>query len=77
MSGKDAQLLPDIYDPAFIHADVDLVTIAGRLKDSRSARLYLYGPPDDKADRLLGCACATVRGVQDEMYNRTHGLYIQ
>lgn len=45
MGGKDAQSLPDIYDPVFIHADVDLAGIATRLKDSRSARLCLYGPP--------------------------------
>ncbi|CAM5377463.1 ATP-dependent zinc metalloprotease FtsH [Rhodanobacter lindaniclasticus] len=37
--------LPDIYDPAFINADVDLAGIAERLKDTRSARLCLYGPP--------------------------------
>lgn len=45
VGGKGAQQLPDIYDPAFIHADVDLARIAERLKDSRSARLCLYGPP--------------------------------
>lgn len=45
VGGKDAQALPDLYDPAFIHADVDLAAIATRLKDSRSARLCLYGPP--------------------------------
>lgn len=45
VGGKDAQQLPDIYDPAFINADVDLVAIAERLKDSRSARMCLYGPP--------------------------------
>ncbi|WP_426664483.1 AAA family ATPase [Rhodanobacter aciditrophus] len=45
VGGKDAQQLPDIYDPAFINADVDLKGIAERLKDVRSARLCLYGPP--------------------------------
>lgn len=45
LGSKDAQSLPDIYDPAFINADVDLAAIATRLKDSRSARLCLYGPP--------------------------------
>jgi len=45
MGGMEAQQLPDIYDPAFIHADVDLAAIAERLKDVRSARLCLYGPP--------------------------------
>jgi len=45
VNGKDAQQLPDIYDPALINADVDLAAITERLKDSRSARLCLYGPP--------------------------------
>ncbi|CAM5381378.1 AAA family ATPase [Rhodanobacter lindaniclasticus] len=45
VGSKDAQQLPDIYDPAFINADVDLAGIAERLKDTRSARLCLYGPP--------------------------------
>ncbi|TAL86888.1 MAG: AAA family ATPase, partial [Rhodanobacter sp.] len=45
VGGKNAQQLPDFYDPAFINADVDLAAIAERLKDSRSARLCLYGPP--------------------------------
>lgn len=45
LASKDAQRLPDLYDPAFINADVDLAAIAERLKDSRSARLCLYGPP--------------------------------
>jgi SpoVK/Ycf46/Vps4 family AAA+-type ATPase len=44
IGSKDAQQLPDVYDPAFIHADADLPGIAERLKDSRSARLCLYGP---------------------------------
>jgi SpoVK/Ycf46/Vps4 family AAA+-type ATPase len=37
--------LPEVYDPAFIHADVDLAEVAEGLKDSRAARLCLYGPP--------------------------------
>ncbi|KZC42350.1 hypothetical protein RHOFW510R12_02925 [Rhodanobacter sp. FW510-R12] len=45
VGAKDARSLPDIYDPAFINADVDLAEIAVRLKGSRSARLCLYGPP--------------------------------
>lgn len=45
VGGKGAQALPDIYDPAYINADVDLAGIAERLKDARSARLCLYGPP--------------------------------
>lgn len=45
MGSMEVQQLPDIYDPAFIHADVDLAAMAERLKDVRSARLCLYGPP--------------------------------
>lgn len=45
VGSKDVQSLPEIYDPAFINADVDLAGIAERLKDARSARLCLYGPP--------------------------------
>lgn len=37
--------LPEIYDPAFIHADVDLSRIATGLVTARSGRLCLYGPP--------------------------------
>ncbi|WP_172425078.1 ATP-binding protein [Vandammella animalimorsus] len=41
--GPDAP--PEIYDPAFIHADADLAAIASGLQTARSARLCLYGPP--------------------------------
>ncbi len=37
--------LPDIYDPAFIHADADLAQLASGVKRSKAARLCLYGPP--------------------------------
>ncbi len=37
--------LPEIYDPAFIHADADLSCIATGLVTARSGRLCLYGPP--------------------------------
>lgn len=37
--------LPEIYDPAFIHADADLSCIATGLVSARSGRLCLYGPP--------------------------------
>jgi SpoVK/Ycf46/Vps4 family AAA+-type ATPase len=33
VDSKDAQQLPDTYDPAFINADVDLAGITERLKD--------------------------------------------
>lgn len=38
-------VLPDCYDPAFIHADVDLAEVAHMLKTARTGRLCLYGPP--------------------------------
>ena len=42
---NDANRLPDIYDPAFIHADADLAQISAGLVQSKSGRLCLYGPP--------------------------------
>ena len=41
----DANRLPDIYDPAFIHADADLIQVATGLVQTKSGRLCLYGPP--------------------------------
>jgi transitional endoplasmic reticulum ATPase len=42
---NDPDRVPDIYDPAFIHADADLAHIAQGLQQSKSGRLCLYGPP--------------------------------
>lgn len=41
----DPNRLPDVYDPAFTHADADLAGVAAGLTSSRSGRLCLYGPP--------------------------------
>ncbi|GHT95423.1 ATPase [Betaproteobacteria bacterium] len=41
----DPNRLPEVYDPQFIHADVDLSQIAEGLVQSRAGRLCLYGPP--------------------------------
>ena len=41
----DSNRLPDLYDPAFIHADADLVQVASGLIEAKSGRLCLYGPP--------------------------------
>jgi transitional endoplasmic reticulum ATPase len=41
----DPNRLPELYDPAFVHADIDLAQLAEGLKASRSGRLCLYGPP--------------------------------
>ena len=45
LSKTDGTRLPDIYDPAFIHADVNLSEVATGLKEAMSGRLCLYGPP--------------------------------
>ncbi len=42
---KDPNRLPDVYDPAFIHADADLASVGAGLVQSKSGRLCLYGPP--------------------------------
>jgi len=42
---NDPNRLPEIYDPAFIHADADLTRVAAGLVRSKSGRLCLYGPP--------------------------------
>lgn len=42
---SDPNRLPELYDPAFIHADADLRTIAAGLQTARAGRLCLFGPP--------------------------------
>ncbi len=42
---NDPNRLPEVYDPAFIHADQDLAPITGALVKTRMGRLCLYGPP--------------------------------
>lgn len=41
----DPARLPEIYDPAFIHADTDLSRVTEQLFKARAGRLCLYGPP--------------------------------
>ena len=41
----DANRLPKVYDPAFLHADADLAALAQGIAVTRNARLCLYGPP--------------------------------
>lgn len=41
---NDANRLPEIYDPSFIHSDADLTSIAAGIVQSKSGRLCLYGP---------------------------------
>ncbi len=41
----DANWLPEIYDPGFIHADANLAHIADGLIAAQAGRLCLYGPP--------------------------------
>lgn len=45
LTPNDPNRLPEIYDPAFIHADAGLAEIAAGLKAVRAGRLCLYGPP--------------------------------
>lgn len=40
-----AYRLPSYYEPAAVNADIDLVTLADNLMQSRSGRLCIYGPP--------------------------------
>ena len=40
----DPNELPPVYDPAFIHADTNLLKLAAGLKHARIGRLCLYGP---------------------------------
>ena len=42
---NDTLRLPEIYDPAFIHADANLCEVATGLITTQSGRLCLYGPP--------------------------------
>jgi SpoVK/Ycf46/Vps4 family AAA+-type ATPase len=41
----DPHQLPEVYDPAFIHADADLAAVGEGLLKSKSGRLCLFGPP--------------------------------
>lgn len=44
MASADPMRLPDVYDPAFICADVNLETLTHGLCHTRAGRLCLYGP---------------------------------
>ena len=41
----DPNRLPEVYDPAFINADIDLNEVAQKLVQGGTGRLCLYGPP--------------------------------
>lgn len=45
IASSEQPLLPPLYDPAFIHADVDLAAVADNLAHHPAGRLCLYGPP--------------------------------
>ena len=45
LRAHDANRLPEVYDPDFIHADVNLADLATGLNAARTGRLCLYGPP--------------------------------
>lgn len=42
---NDLSRLPEVYDPAFIHADADLEVVVTGLKSCKAGRICLYGPP--------------------------------
>jgi SpoVK/Ycf46/Vps4 family AAA+-type ATPase len=42
---QDPHQLPEVYDPAFIHADVDLAAVGQGLLQCKAGRLCLFGPP--------------------------------
>ena len=42
---NDPNRTSDIYDPAFINADSDLISVSVGLASSKSGRMCLYGPP--------------------------------
>jgi SpoVK/Ycf46/Vps4 family AAA+-type ATPase len=41
----DPHELPQVYDPAFIHADADLTAVSQGLLHAKAGRLCLFGPP--------------------------------
>lgn len=45
LAKNDPNRLPEVYDPAFIHADTNLAAVAEGLMTAKSGRLCLYGPP--------------------------------
>ena len=45
MTGGNSTRLPDLYDPAFIHADTNPAVLVEGLRRTRQGRLCLYGPP--------------------------------
>ena len=42
---QDPNALPQVYDPAFIHADADLAALSEGLLRTKAGRLCLFGPP--------------------------------
>ena len=58
---RNANQLPDFYDPAFVNADVCLEQIASGIAQSGSARLCLYGPPGT-GKSAFGCWLADKLG---------------
>jgi len=45
MRPHDPHQLREVYDPAFIHADVDLAAVGEGLLQCKAGRLCLFGPP--------------------------------
>ena len=45
IASGNAARLPDVYDPAFIQADMNLASVAEGMRRTRQGRLCLFGPP--------------------------------
>lgn len=41
----NSNALPDVYDPAFVNTDINLLEVAQLMSECKSARMCLYGPP--------------------------------
>lgn len=42
---RKAGTLPEVYDPAFVNTDTDLLAMAEQLRQHQTGRICLYGPP--------------------------------
>lgn len=45
LRGHNPHALPEVYDPAFVNTDTDLLALAEQLRQHPSGRICLYGPP--------------------------------
>lgn len=45
IAGEGTMRLPEVYDPAFIHSDIDPSSVVEGMRRTRQGRLCLFGPP--------------------------------